>query len=72
MVNKYYFIFIFNFFIASKDDVIESQSKASESQSCKFGELNLKLGDTLKSKNQNKCLKCKCSIPPFITCIESC
>lgn len=55
---------------ASKNDAIESRSTANESQTCQFGQLNIKRGDRLKS--QDKCLQCECSIPPFITCINPC
>lgn len=60
----------FFFFAASKDDAIETHSDANETLTCKFGELTLKRGDRLKS--DDKCKKCECAIPPFITCIQTC
>jgi len=34
---------------------------------CKFGDLKLKIGDTLKT--EDKCLKCTCAIPPMAHCM---
>lgn len=67
---KLMFTFSHSISPASNDDAIETHSTANESQSCKFGKLNFKRGDRLKV--QDNCLKCECSIPPFITCIKSC
>ncbi|XP_031630291.1 uncharacterized protein LOC116345227 [Contarinia nasturtii] len=52
----------------SKDDAIES-SAADEKSTCKFGDLTLKHGE--KIKTEDKCLKCECKTPPYITCIKT-
>lgn len=34
---------------------------------CKYGDLKMKIGDTLKT--DDKCLKCVCGIPPLPHCM---
>lgn len=69
-MNVYFLFFVQT---ASKDDEIEESISAdNENQSCTFGNLILKLGDRLKSSEDDECLSCMCSIPPYITCIKSC
>ncbi|XP_031619448.1 uncharacterized protein LOC116338382 [Contarinia nasturtii] len=56
----------------AKDDAVElgfSSEYANDAKySCKFGDLTLKYGEQLKSSN--KCLKCECSTPPYLTCVQ--
>lgn len=56
-------------FVASKDDAIESQGTVDDGKTCKFGDFTLNRGGTLKT--EDKCTKCECSIPPYLTCIKS-
>lgn len=57
-------------FAASKMDfMLESHVDENETEICKFGNFTLKRGDQLIS--DDKCLKCECAIPPFITCIKN-
>lgn len=58
----------FSFKTASKEDEIESPN-SQKSHMCYFGALTLKYGEKLKSND--KCLKCECRTPPYITCIKS-
>lgn len=59
-------------FVASKDDVVESGPTSEyandEKFSCTFGDHKLKYGDRLKTTD--KCLKCECTTPPYLTCVK--
>ncbi|XP_046603060.1 uncharacterized protein LOC124296761 [Neodiprion virginianus] len=37
-------------------------------ETCKFGELNLRVGDRVTPRETEKCIECKCEVPPFVTC----
>ncbi|XP_076279961.1 uncharacterized protein LOC143208903 [Lasioglossum baleicum] len=49
----------------------KSLSETDESKVCTFGNMTMHIGDTLKQGNtyESKCIKCKCEVPPFPTCI---
>ncbi|XP_076279960.1 uncharacterized protein LOC143208902 isoform X2 [Lasioglossum baleicum] len=50
----------------------KSLSETDESKVCTFGNMKMHIGDTLKEGNtfETKCIKCKCEVPPFPTCIQ--
>lgn len=66
LINSFFII------IASNDDVIASESKSAatdDKPTCTFGSMTLKIGEELKQ--EDKCNKCECKIPPFITCTKT-
>ncbi|XP_037039416.1 uncharacterized protein LOC119076647 [Bradysia coprophila] len=61
---------IYNYKCPAKTDSIGIRSAfaTNENHTCSFGALSLKIGDTLKT--EESCLICRCSTPPFLTCIR--
>lgn len=66
--------FFFSLQTADKGDTIDTSTASEFSNDdnyfCKFGTLTLRHGEQLKTNN--KCLKCECFIPPFVTCTDKC
>jgi hypothetical protein len=50
------------------NDGIIPGGNSKESSKCKFGNLQLNIGDSLSSSSEH-CSKCSCNIPPFVDCI---
>ncbi|CAH1400528.1 unnamed protein product [Nezara viridula] len=54
-----------------ESDVVITQ-KNIEDQSglkCKFGNLELAIGNMLSPSEENKCVECSCQVPPHLTCL---
>jgi hypothetical protein len=54
----------------SKNDAIIPGERKNDptSPKCKFGNLELEIGDTLALAEINSCVKCTCDIPPMLSC----
>ncbi|CAO1431676.1 unnamed protein product [Diamesa tonsa] len=52
---------------AADDSIITAPTPADSTLKCKFGKLNLQIGDKL-SAGENGCSTCTCSIPPMVHC----
>lgn len=54
----------------SKNDAIVpgERHKDSNAPTCKFGNLEFKIGDSLSS-SEKSCSKCTCNIPPMLDCV---
>ncbi|XP_049775954.1 uncharacterized protein LOC126163086 [Schistocerca cancellata] len=46
-----------------------SESPTENGEQCTFGDHRLNIGDELRT-GSSPCVKCKCDIPPFITCTQ--
>lgn len=54
---------------SEKDGIIPTNKEPNDkSLKCKFGKLELNIGDAL-SKGENRCSKCICTTPPMVDCI---
>ncbi|KAL7018589.1 hypothetical protein ACKWTF_010821 [Chironomus riparius] len=52
----------------SDDSIIPGNNpKGNTSPKCKFGSLELNIGDVLSKKEKN-CFKCSCNVPPMLDC----
>ena len=60
----------YNWACPKSDDAIIPGNKpqARLSPKCKFGSLELNIGDALSTK-ENNCFKCSCNVPPILDCI---
>lgn len=60
----------YNWACPKSDDAIipGNNSQTSSSAKCKFGSLELNIGDVLSTK-ENNCFKCSCNVPPMLDCI---
>lgn len=52
-----------------KDDKKEKTKDDDDLMVCKFGDLTLKIGDSIKP--DNKCDECKCITPPMLHCVKN-
>lgn len=78
MVFLYFILNLIKFFLYKTADAavdkIETEARDvglisnDPNMTCKFGELKMNLGDVLKS--DNKCVECKCVVPPMPYCIQ--
>lgn len=70
LFSDYYFFF----FIANKNDKIDSKSRSieeSDGSICKFGNLTLRRGEELEPEHTKYYDNlCKCEMPPILTCLR--
>ncbi|KAG5679963.1 hypothetical protein PVAND_009498 [Polypedilum vanderplanki] len=52
---------------STDDAVVAGNNKDTSGPKCKFGKLEFNIDDSL-ALGDNKCQKCTCSIPPFLSC----
>ncbi|CAO1442834.1 unnamed protein product [Diamesa tonsa] len=56
-----------------KDEIIESAVRSvvsdDDKQQCIYGKIKMNVGDEIK--HENKCVTCKCTVPPMPHCIQS-
>lgn len=60
-----------NCFPAEKSDTVDATSTRtveSTDAQCKYGDLSLHVGQVVKQNN--KCVTCKCEIPPMVSCYK--
>lgn len=58
-------------FQAKKTDSVDAASlrtAGSTDVQCKYGEFTLNVGQEVKTGD--KCVKCKCDVPPMVTCAK--
>lgn len=64
------FITIFCFAASESDKLVTSSLSVTDelTHTCKFGKLNLKINEEVETTD--KCSKCKCAMPPLVTCTK--
>ena len=61
-------IYIFYFTVSNSSKIIRGVNLRSVPEQCTFGNYTLSVGDSITV--DEKCTKCKCEVPPLISCIK--